>query len=54
MRLSFVQIGRVDCRKMRTECNELHIIHLPKFAVFKSGGGHEVHHGMLHLPRFLI
>lgn len=30
---------------MRTECNDLNIHKFPTFALFKSGGGHEIHHG---------
>jgi glycerol-3-phosphate acyltransferase PlsY len=30
---------------MRTECNNLHIHKFPAFAVFKKGGGYEMHHG---------
>ena len=41
----FFQVGRVDCSLMRSECNELNIHKFPTFALFKSGGGHEIHHG---------
>jgi DnaJ family protein C protein 10 len=30
---------------MRTKCNNLHIVKLPAFIVFKVGGAHELHHG---------
>jgi DnaJ family protein C protein 10 len=43
--VSELNVGRVDCRVMRTECNNLHIHKFPTFALFKPGKGHEVHHG---------
>ncbi|XP_013395942.1 dnaJ homolog subfamily C member 10 [Lingula anatina] len=44
--LGEMNVGRVDCRKQRSKCNEFHI-HKPTFAVFKRGGGYEFHHGRL-------
>lgn len=40
------QVGRIDCRLVRSQCNDLHIQKFPTFAVFKSGGGYEIHHGV--------
>ena len=40
-----LQVGRVDCSRARNECNNLHLHSFPKFILFKSGGGHEFHHG---------
>ncbi|CAH1790318.1 unnamed protein product [Owenia fusiformis] len=45
MLLEGLNVGRVNCRYMRTECNDLHIHKFPTFVVFKQGGGHEIHHG---------
>lgn len=43
--LSSMQVGRVDCRQARTECNNLHIHKFPTFTVFKTGGRHEIFYG---------
>jgi len=43
-----LKVGRVDCRTMMTECNNLHIHKFPAFVVFKPDFGHEIHHGRYH------
>lgn len=43
--LDDVKIGRVDCRKLREECNELHLSKFPSFVVFKRTGGFELYYG---------
>jgi len=45
VRYVLFKVGRVDCRTMRTECNNLHVHKFPAFAVFKPDFGHELHHG---------
>ncbi|OWF49324.1 DnaJ-like subfamily C member 10 [Mizuhopecten yessoensis] len=45
--LSDIQIGRVDCQLMRTECNDLHVIKFPSFLVFKETGGYEIYYGRM-------
>ncbi|KAI0227084.1 DnaJ-like subfamily C member 10 [Lamellibrachia satsuma] len=43
--LSSMNVGRVDCRHQQAECNELFIQKMPAFAMFKPGGGHDIHYG---------
>ncbi|KAK2178973.1 hypothetical protein NP493_521g01093 [Ridgeia piscesae] len=43
--LSGMNVGRVDCRTQKTECAEFYIQKLPTFAMFKPGGGHDIHYG---------
>lgn len=45
--LDNIQVGRIDCRQLRTQCNNLHLVKLPVFLLFKSGGGHEFYYGRL-------
>lgn len=47
------QVARLDCKLHRTYCNNLHIHKFPTFAVFKAGGGHEIHHGLCSFLQFL-
>lgn len=42
-----IQVGRIDCRKLRKQCDDLHLKKLPAFLLFKSGGGHEFYYGRL-------
>lgn len=39
--------GRVSCARYADVCQELSVSRYPSFAVFKSGGGHEFHHGVV-------
>ncbi|XP_041374273.1 dnaJ homolog subfamily C member 10-like [Gigantopelta aegis] len=43
--LNDFHIGRVDCSRMRSKCNELHVHKFPSFMVFKETGGTEVYYG---------
>ncbi|KAI8496605.1 DnaJ sub C member 10 [Branchiostoma belcheri] len=45
--LEGMNIGRINCTNSRQLCRNLHIRHYPSIAVFKSKGGHEVHHGRM-------
>lgn len=40
-----MRLGKVHCGRWAALCQELHIARYPLFAVFKLGGGHEIHHG---------
>ena len=40
-----LRIAKVDCGKDTEICSELHISKFPSFAVFKLGGGFELHYG---------
>ncbi|XP_074649044.1 dnaJ homolog subfamily C member 10-like isoform X2 [Tubulanus polymorphus] len=42
-----LNVGRIDCSRARATCNELHVHKFPTFAVFKHGGGYEIHHGRM-------
>lgn len=39
--------GRVSCARYVNVCQELSVSRYPSFAVFKPGGGHEFHHGVV-------
>ncbi|XP_076088842.1 dnaJ homolog subfamily C member 10-like [Mytilus galloprovincialis] len=43
--LEGIKIGRVDCKKLRSECNELHVMKFPSFVVYKQTGGFELYYG---------
>jgi len=40
-----LRIGKVDCRKATSICSDLRIGKFPTFALFKVGGGFELHYG---------
>ncbi|PSN39443.1 DnaJ subfamily C member 10 [Blattella germanica] len=40
-----MRLGKVHCGRWSGLCQELHIARYPLFAVFKPGGGYEIHHG---------
>ena len=40
-----MRLGKLHCGRWSAICQELHIARYPLFAVFKPGGGHEIHHG---------
>jgi DnaJ family protein C protein 10 len=40
-----MRLGKVNCGQWAALCQDLHIARYPLFAVFKLGGGHEIHHG---------
>ncbi|XP_063220307.1 dnaJ homolog subfamily C member 10-like [Bacillus rossius redtenbacheri] len=41
-----IHIAKVNCARMASVCGDLNINRYPLFAVFKQGGGHEIHHGL--------
>ncbi|KAK7081976.1 DnaJ subfamily C member 10 [Halocaridina rubra] len=45
--LPTLNLGRVDCTLMKSQCDELYIAKTPTFILFKPGGGYELHHGRL-------
>lgn len=40
-----MRIGRIHCGRIANVCSKLHISRYPLFALFKPGGGYEIHHG---------
>ncbi|XP_066991442.2 dnaJ homolog subfamily C member 10 [Anabrus simplex] len=43
--LPSIRIGKVHCGRESKLCQQMHINRYPVFAVFKPGGGYEIHHG---------
>ena len=39
------RLGKVDCADLAEVCRDLHITKFPSFAMFKLGGGWELHYG---------
>ena len=39
------RLGKVDCAELAEVCRDLHITKFPSFAMFKLGGGWELHYG---------
>nr|CAD7400745.1 unnamed protein product [Timema poppensis] len=40
-----MHVGKVNCAKLLSICLDLNVNRYPLFAVFKQGGGYEIHHG---------
>nr|CAD7394801.1 unnamed protein product [Timema cristinae] len=40
-----MHVGKVNCAKLLSICLDLNVNRYPLFAVFKQGGGYEMHHG---------
>jgi DnaJ family protein C protein 10 len=40
-----MRLGKVHCGRWTALCRDLHVSRYPLFAVFKRGGGYEIHHG---------
>nr|XP_045618759.1 dnaJ homolog subfamily C member 10-like isoform X1 [Procambarus clarkii] len=45
--LPSLNLGRIECSRMKKQCDELYIAKTPSFILFKPGGGYELHHGRL-------